>query len=99
MQGVIGDLGGTGGDEAFYLGGAVVSLEVDVAAVLGGLSLGDLDDEDVLEAGSLRDEMGEPRIGGLRLVAGRAMPEFREGGDVVGVEDDAFGSEGHCGGF
>ena len=92
VQGVIGDLGRADCYEAFHLGGAVVGVEVDVAAVLGGLSLGDLDDEDVLETYSLGDEVSEPRIGGLGLVAGRAMPEVREGGDVVRVEDDAFGS-------
>ena len=94
MQGVIGDLGRASGYEAFDLADAVVGVEVDVAPVLGGLSLGYLDDEDVLESGSFGDEMGKPLSRVLDLVAGRQAPEFRKGGDVVGVEDDAFWSSG-----
>ena len=50
MQGVIGNFGRSAGYKAFDFCRTVISIEVDVAPVLGGLSLGDLDDEDVLES-------------------------------------------------
>ena len=93
MQGVIGNLDRPCGNKVFDFRRAVISIEVDVAPVLGGLSLGDFDDEDVLESDSFRDEVGESFSRGRHLVSGRTAPEIRDRGNVVGIEDDALWSQ------